>query len=192
MKKLIASLSASLLLTACAQGTRADLRMHLENPLYAEQYYDELVDNMVNMELQNDPLVKDPAMKELIEETRVEALRLSNEADEKQNKGLIGTIMSDFGYAQGEALLLDSTLYLSATFSTIPGPELHVYLTTVVDPRDGTFPDETAIDAGMIQNVYGDQSYELPEGEQTENVRTFVLWDARLKRMYGFAQLRAM
>lgn len=191
MKKLSFPL-AVLLLAACAPGTSADLRMRLENPLYAEQYYDELVDSMVNMELQNDPLVKDPAMKELIEETRTEALRLSNEADEQQNKGLIGAIMSDFGYAAGEALLLDNTLYLGATFSTIPGPELHVYLTTVVDPRDGTFPDDTAMDLGAIHNAYGDQSYDLPEETDPTGLRTLVLWDEQLKRIYGFAQLRAL
>jgi hypothetical protein len=80
-------------------------------------------------------------------------------------------------------------LYLSSDFVSKPGTNLHVYLTTVVDPRDGSFPDPTAIDLGAIQTVYGAQQFAVPKQEKPELLRTFVLWDKGFNRLYGFAQL---
>lgn len=185
----------AVLLTACsAAGPRAgeDLQDKLSNPLYAERYYDELVDLMVNLEIQNDPLTDDESTKAIIDKNRVEGLKLAREANQKQNEGLSGMIVSDGEYAFGEALLLNDTLFLSPTFETVPGPDLHVYLTKIVDPRDGTFPDETAVELGTLKDAYGEQRYSAPVNPEgiEEGYRTFVLWDVQMKRVFGFAQLQ--
>lgn len=195
MKKYLSLLPASaLLLGACTSGsaTSTDLQDQLKNPLYAEYYYDTLVEHMVNLVLQNDPLTKDPAANDVIEDTRVNGLKKAHEATEKQSKGLIGTIVSDFDYAVGEALLLGNVLYVGPEFQTSPGADLHVYLSSALDPRDATFPDETALDLGMIKSAFGAHTYDVPAQEaDAPEFRSMVLFDTKLKRIYGFAQLQA-
>lgn len=179
-----------LALSACAAPgiDNEQLASRMENPLYAERYYDDLVEQMVGFVLQEDTLLQDEAKKELIERTRVDGLRKAAAANDRQREGLIGSVVSDFGYARGEMLLLDGMLYVGPEFETIPGPDLRVHLSTVVDPRDGTYPDDTAVDLGTIANTYGAHAYVLPEGAP-ENLRTVVLYDHALGRIYGFAQL---
>ncbi len=192
MKKIALTIPCSLLLLSACSGSRVSegLAERLKNPLYAERYYDSMTDHMVNIIVQDDPLAKDPAMADIIEKARLESLRRAKEATTKQHEGLQGTIISDFSYAIGEALLLNGTLYLSADFETLPGPELHAYVSTALDPREpeASFPDASAIDLGIIKTAYGAHSYEVPADAQ--GLRSFVLYDVKLRRIYGFAQLQ--
>ena len=182
------------LLTGCigSTGTNTSLTMQLRNPLFAERYYDEQVDHMVSLEIQNDPLATAEDKKEIIDEVRVASLKKAKDAEARQKEGMVGIIKSDFEYAVGEALLLDNTLFLGPTFETIPGPSLEVYVSTIHDPREGTFPDASAQNLGPLQTPYGAQSFPVPAPKSTEpadQFRTFVLWDSDLERIYGFAQL---
>lgn len=161
----------------------------MENPLFAERYHDDLVEHMVDLVLQNDPLATDEEMKDIVEDTRVEGLAGATDATDRQREGLIGPIQSDFDLAFGEALLLNGTLFLSPDFEAVPGPNLHIMLSTVLDPRDGSFPDEAAVDLGAV-NPFGAQALALP-ADAPEGLRTLVLYDLKLKRIYGFAQLSA-
>ncbi len=89
----------------------------------------------------------------------------------------------------GYVLHLDCTVFFSSDFTTSPGPSLRVFLTTTVDPRDVTFPDKSAVDLGPLQSAYGAQQYSMPGDDSAGALRTFVLFDTRLKSIYGFAQL---
>lgn len=179
------------LLAACTGTPANTVDNQLDNPLYAERYYDALVDSMVDIVLQNDPLAKDEQALKVIEKYRVEGLRQANKATAKQSDGISGQILSDFDYSHGEALLLDGTLYIGPDFDTVPGPDLRAYISSAIDPRTANFPDETAIDLGPVKAAFGAHSYALPESTGTgTNVHTFVLYERRLKRIFGFAQLQ--
>lgn len=179
------------LLAACTGTPANTVDNQLDNPLYAERYYDALVDSMVDLVLQNDPLAKDEQAMKVIEKYRVEGLRQANKATEKQSEGISGQILSDFDYSRGEALLLGNTVYIGPDFDTVPGPDLRAYLSSVIDPRSGDFPDESAIDLGPVKAAFGAHSYALPESAGTgANLHSFVLYERRLKRVFGFAQLQ--
>lgn len=189
MKKNLCVFSCALLLSACT-GTAATHDLY-DNPLYAEWYYQDLVDEMVELVLREDEITKDERKMNIIEDTRRDALQKQKDAERRQYEGIMGQFISDIETTRGEALLLDDTLYLGPDFDTVPGPDLHLYLTTAVDPRD-SFPDETAIDLGELRDAYGAQAYAVPmsEGEERPQWRTLVLWDEQLERLYGFAQLQ--
>jgi hypothetical protein len=187
---LLASLSITLAGCGNAVGlpeydtTLQDL---LRNPLYAEYYYDDLTDFTVDLVLHNDPILEDSNINETVNRVRTRALQHAKRAVDAQNRGKRGSFVSDKRIALGEALLLDSVLYFGPTFNAPPGPSLSVYLTTIIDPRDGEFPDPTAVRIGGIKNQYGAQSFALPVHTGSgETLRTAVLWDDTL---YGFAQL---
>lgn len=183
----------SLLLGACgANSADVSLTELLKNPLYAEQYYDSRTDHMVNLVMQNDPLAKDETTKDVIEKYRVESLRQATKATQEQSRGVGGAILSDFSYGRGEALLLDNTLYIGPDFDIVPGPDMRVYVSTAVDPREGTFPDESALELGVLKTAFGAHSYVLPESDPPRtDLRSVVFYDRRFKRIYAFAQLQS-
>jgi len=161
----------------------------MENPLFVERYAEELVDSMAEMKIQNDPILEESGKEAVIDTTRVFWMERAKEARRAQLEGRSGVFLPAKEFAKGEVLFLGQTLFFDTLFEATPGPELHVYFTTIVDPRDVEFPDETAIDLGVIQSAYGAQSYELPVLENPILYRTVVLWDAQLERVYGFAQI---
>jgi hypothetical protein len=179
MRKLL-PLAPLFLLTACSSSAAITLESHLQNPLFAEQYYDAQVENMVNMIIASGSMLQDPTIKEAVNATRLEGLRLAKEATNTQATGAEGVIMSDTQSAIGEVLLLDGNLYLGPDFRVVPGINLHVYLSKVVDPREGVFPDETA------RNTFGDAIY---TGADLEDAYTFILYDKGTKQVVGFSQL---
>lgn len=191
--RLSLALPSLLLLAACANGAGdTSVGEMLKNPLYAEHYYDARTDHMVNLVLQNDPLAKDAVSKEVVEKFRAEALRQATKANQEQARGAGGAILSDFSYARGEALLLDNTLYIGPTFDIVPGPDIRVYVSTMLDPREGTFPDESAVALGVLKTAYGAHSYALPDVDPPRtDLRSVVFYDQRFKRIYGFAQLQS-
>ncbi len=182
----------ALLLTGCRSSTTdgtASLEERLKNPLYGERYAEELVDRMVEFKIQDDPILEDEKKAGIIEKTRKEWLEKGATARQKQNEGFRGQLITMKEYTRGEVLYADNTLYTGTLFTTAPGPNLHFHLTTVVDPRDVEFPDETAIDIGVLYSAYGAQTFSVPPVEDPQQYRTVVLWDNDLERLYGFAQL---
>ena len=180
----------SLALGACGrQSAHTSIRAQNENPLTASRYGDELADAMANLVIQNDDAAKNPAMRKIIDAEIARGKKMGTDARMKQDEGMKGGIIAVKEEAAGYVLYVDDTLYLPSDFTTKPGPDLHVYLTVAVDPRDVAFPDKTAMDLGEVQNVYGAQRYEVKHQENPMLYRTFVLFDTKLKRIYGFAQL---
>lgn len=195
VKIAISLAAASLLCAGCSTFGKPDAAL-LDNPLYAEWYYKDLVENMMNLQIQADPAVKDSAKKAIIDKTRKDALAMAQEATAKREQGKSGLLKPISQSAQGQVLLLDDTLYLGPDTNVMPGPELHVYVTPVQDPLTTgtgavklTFPDASAIDLGVIRNPYGAQSYKLPA--HSLDLRSVVLWDAKLEKIYAFAQLQS-
>lgn len=178
----------SLFLAACS-GPTMSISTQNENPLNASRYGDELADTLANIIIQQDPLTKEPGMTELINSEIAKAKELGQAARRKHTAGTMGAIIAAKANIQGLALYYEDQLFFSSDFITDPGPSLHVYLTSAVDPRDVEFPDETAVDLGPIQTVYGAQTYKVPAQEDPEYLRTLVIWDTKLHRLYGFAQL---
>ncbi|MDO8649082.1 MAG: hypothetical protein Q7R81_04860 [Candidatus Peregrinibacteria bacterium] len=179
-----------LLLSACgeqeaqANPSRAAL---LKNPLYAERYWDNMVDLLVELAIQNDPILAEK--QSVLDKWREEGLKEAQDATGTQRGGTIGPFIPVKANVRGEALYLGDTVYLGPEFETVGGPSLHLYLTTIADPREGTFPDETSIDLGELATPYSAQQYLVGEVENPVQYRTVVLWDTRLGLLYGFAQL---
>lgn len=183
---------SALFLAACTGvGSAGSVRM-LDNPLYAEWYYKDLVENMMNLEIQADPITQDPELKPEIETIRREALRNAQEATARRQEGKNGSFRAVTQPAQGQVLLIGNTLYLGPDTNVMPGPDLRLYVSPVQDPLAGTgsyaFPDASAIDLGPLRNPYGADIYVI-SGELPD-VRSVVLFDAKLKKIYGFTQMQ--
>ncbi|MDD5026541.1 MAG: DM13 domain-containing protein [Candidatus Peribacteraceae bacterium] len=188
LKRLCILFVVPALLAGCS-ATRPTLNDHLNNPLFAERYAEELVNRMTELEIQKDPLIEDVEKKAIIDQVREQWMERAKKARDVQREGMTGEFAEMKEYVRGRALLLGKTVYLSTTFESEPGPSLHFYLTTMVDPRDVAFPDPTAVDLGLLQSPYGAQTIAVPEAKDSSLYRTLVLWDASLERLYGFAQL---
>lgn len=181
------------LLTACngsPAAYRSDaLDQHLQNPLFAEQYFETLVQRMVELVITQDPILQDQQKKTIADDVRREGLEKAKEATQKQLSGTYGEFISASEWAIGEVLYVKDTVYFGPEFRVDPGPSLHVFFTTTVDPRLESFPDESALNLGQIQSIFGDQSYPVPRVENPLLYRTVVLFDTVLERIYAFAQL---
>jgi hypothetical protein len=195
MKRLSLALALPALLVGCGYGLpRQDqsLQDQLRNPLYAEFYYNDLTDQMINIALRDEPMMSDAAKRNVIDRTRTRALEHARYAEETQTEGAFGVFLSDTDSVVGDALLLDGILYLGPTFDAAPSPSQSLYLSAAVDPREGTFPDPTAVRVGGLKNQYGAQAIDvskLTPAAGTGAFRTAVLWDDELETLYGFVQL---
>jgi len=180
-----------LLLAGCASSSdgHPQLGYWLENPLFTERYAEAMVDAMVELDIQKNPILEDAAMKEIVDETRRKWLEEANTARKLQREGPLGNFIPADEFAKGEALYLKNVLYFGTTFEAIPGPSVKVYLTQTVDPRDVKFPDPTAVDLGMLLSPFGAQRYAVPHAEEPDLYRTVVLYDTKLDRIHGFAQI---
>ena len=185
MKKIFLALSL-LSLAACSVQTPKQVT---GNPLVEAQYYDELADRLASLIITNDPMLKDTSMRAYIDKTIADAKNSAGEAHDKQSAGIMGRMIPAKQQNDGTALYVHDTLYFSSDFFSDPGPDLHVYMTQAVDPRDIAFPDKTALDLGSLQTPYGAQQYAVPHQEQKDLYRTVVLYDKGTKRVYGFVQL---
>ncbi|MDD5623862.1 MAG: DM13 domain-containing protein [Candidatus Peribacteraceae bacterium] len=186
-------LSSAFLLASCAGKTpQADLTLEerLKNPLFTERYAEEMVGRMVDLEMRKDPILENERMKKFVDYTRTKWLSEAKEAKKEQRKGIYGPWLTIGEEVRGEVLYLNDTLFFSTTFDTPPGPSLHVFLSTVTDPRQGPFPDETSIDLGELPSPYGAQAIPVPKDESWETYQTAVLWDTKIQRLYSFAQLQ--
>lgn len=178
----------ALALVACSSNHKS-ISNENKNPLVASRYGEELADSMANFIIMKDPAADDPVLRKIIESEINRGKDIAAEARKIELGGAVGAFLSMRAETMGYALYLDDVLYLSSDFVTTPGPSLKLYLTTMVDPRDGEFPDETSIDLGIVQATYGQQQYSVPRQKQPEKLRTVVLYDTKLKMIYGFAQI---
>lgn len=189
-KSLYAFIPCALLLAGCTDsGSKISLEQHLTNPLYAERYSEVLVDRMVELKIQNDPILEDEQKAKVVEETRKKWLEVGRDARKKQHEGFSGFLITINEDTKGEVMYMGNTLYTDTTFEVSPGPDLHFYITTVVDPRDVEFPDDSAIDIGKLRSAYGAHTYDVPAVEDPQLYRTVVVWDNKLERLFGFAQI---
>jgi len=192
MKRLFTTFVFALFLSACTpdQGPLAiHLDQRLENPLFAEHFAKILVLRMTEIEIQKDPILEDEKKRRIVEETKKHWMEVDREARKIQREGISGEFIGIKEYALGEVLLLDSMLYIGPTFELDTGPEVHLFLSNVIDPRDIEFPDEESLSLGPLQSPFGAQRYELPPELDLSVIRTVVLWDMKLERILGFAQL---
>lgn len=189
----LSALAALLFLAACSGSTgSASLDQKLQNPLYAQRYYEDLVTHMVSLQVHNDPILKNDHAKTVIDQTRIHGVQLAQDAAKKKDDGKRGAWQSDGGEVEGTTLLINDTLYIGPDFLMQPGPSVHLFITNMNDPRQGTFPDTTAIDLGVIQDPYGAQTFTLPKRDATApELRTLVLYDTQLQKILGFAQLQS-
>jgi len=77
-------------------------------------------------------------------------------------------------------------------FQVEDGPDLHVYLTTqdpVENISGSDLPD--AVDLGILKNLRGDQSYELPEDLDLTEYRSVVIWCVPFQVPFIAAPLQA-
>ena len=194
MKKLFICSIALLPLTACfgpPSDQSAMLQQQIENPLFLERYAEEMVDSMVQMAINEDPILDEANKASVVEQNRTYWLEETKKARREQQEGRGGTFIPIKAYAKGEVLLAsDGHLYIGPMFESTPSPSLHVFVSSVIDPRDIEFPDETSIDLGLIHTSYGVQTYKLPEDMENLMVyRTVILWDTDLERLQSFAQI---
>jgi hypothetical protein len=183
----IVALLSVLLLSACG-SSQANIG---GNPLVQIQHDEELADSLANIIIQKDPLADDASTRAILENGIAKA-KESLAATQALKRGSIsGPFIAVYESVEGWALFQNGTLYLSSDFHSRPGLDLHLYLTTVVDPRDAVFPDITAVDLGRIEYPYGAMALKGPTGDAAKNIRSLVLWDAKLKRLHGFVQLSA-
>ena len=183
-------IAASLaLLSACSGTAQTSIEEQNRNPLTASRYGDELADSMANMVIQEDPVSKDPVTRKIIDAEIERGKTIGDDARMKHQEGMRGGFVEIKAEVMGYVLYVDDTVYFSLEFLSEPGADLRVLHTTVVDPRDVAFPDPTSIDLGPLQSVYGAQQYSVPHQEKPELYRTVVIFDKKLKRIYGFVQL---
>ncbi|UPA22289.1 DM13 domain-containing protein [Candidatus Peribacteria bacterium] len=184
-------LIAPLFLAACGTtqtGGSNTLDENLGNPLFAQRYYTDLAEHMVSLQLREDPIMKDAGKKAVIDRTRANAAEKAQDAIDLNAKGQKGYFISERDLSLGSVTLVNGMLYFSPDFISTPGPSLHVYLSDVTDPRQGEFPDASAVDLGLLKNIIGAQSFALPE-KAADSYRTVVLWDDDLGIVHGFVQL---
>ncbi|OGJ61328.1 hypothetical protein A3A67_05085 [Candidatus Peribacteria bacterium RIFCSPLOWO2_01_FULL_51_18] len=188
---LVLPLILSIMLAGCRSGiTNTDIDKQNQNPLTASRYGDELAYTMADLVIQNDPIATNPKIRAIIDREIARGKETANTGRELTAQGMNGAIIPIKEEVIGFALYLNDILYFSSEFYSKPGPSLHVFLTTIVDPRDAaTFPDSTTLDLGLLKAAYGPQEYEVPGQSNPELYRTLVLWDTELNRLYAFAQL---
>ncbi|TSC59264.1 MAG: hypothetical protein Greene041662_623 [Candidatus Peregrinibacteria bacterium Greene0416_62] len=177
-------------LTGCnGGGSAVTIKERLRNPLFAERYAEAMVDRLVELDIANDPIMEDAGKKAFVDEQRKHWLEVAREGRQRQRLGTQGNMIMIGEYTKGDILYLDNLLYFGTLFEIDPLPSISVFLTSVVDPRDVVFPDETAMDLGPLQSAYGAQTYDVPAVENPLLYRTVVLWDTELGRLHSFAQL---
>ena len=162
----------------------------MTNPLYAQRYWEDLTETMVNIQINKDKdIVGNQQKLAAVDTLRRNALEKAQTISLLMHGGKEGQFLTIKEQTNGSVLLLNNILYFSPDFETIPGSSLHLYLTQSVDPRNGSFPDKTSTDLGKLASPYGAQQYPVP-GKNVTALRTAVLYDTDLSRIYGFVQLQ--
>ncbi len=195
MRTILLCLTTGLMLTACS-ATQSIKTTSIDeqnsNPLTAARYGDRLADALANLIIMKHPVTGKPENVAIIQTEIAKAKGISADARQRMAMGKQGAFIPIDGDTLGYALMLNGKLYFSSEFDTKPGVDVHVYLTTVADPRDISFPDKNAVDLGSLQAAYGPQVYAVPTQADAKTYRTLVLWERKLKLLYAFVQLAAL
>lgn len=181
-RSLLITLGLCAMLTACSASGG-------NNPLTQARQSDELADTLANLTINHDPIMEDATIKALVDKEIATAKKSGDDAREIMEEGMQGALIGWKEDVKGYALFEGNSLYLSSDFESAPGLDVHIYLTSAVDPRDGSFPDVKAVDVGSLRSPYGEQEYTIPSSDHHDKLRTLVLYDKTLKRIFGFAQL---
>ncbi len=181
--------TASVALAGCGGARLTTIERENDNPLVAARYGDELADGEANLIIQNDPILKEPGMQDKISKEIERGKKIAQDARDLMSRGMQGGIIPLNDNVGGNALYLNDILYFSSDFYCRPSASIHVYLTTVVDPRDVTFPDPTAIDLGPLQYNFGAQQYAVPYQSKPELLRSLAIYDTSIKRLFALSQL---
>src|SRR5665213_2633715 len=123
---------ASLLFLAACSGSgsgNTSLSERLQNPLYAQKYYEDLVTHMVSLQIHDDPILKNSAAKSAIDHARADGVQRAQDAAKMKDQGPHGTFISDGDEVQGSVLIANGMLYLGPDFFMAPGPSTHLFLT---------------------------------------------------------------
>lgn len=184
----------SVILAGCGTATGPSQSDLLQNPLYAEYFFNDLAETLATIEIQKDlpanaELIADADRLQAARDAKEDAIASGNAARKLRDSASVGEFVPDKELPRGNVMLRDGMLFTGPAFDTPPGPSLHVYLSPVIDPRDGTFPDAKAIDVGRLEQTYGTFAMPLPPDIDLKTIRTVVLYDTVLQRLYGFAQL---
>lgn len=156
-----------------------------QNPLYL--YADESlrVQYIANLQL------KEPTMSGSLKTAKLQSLRAAQDAQAIIQEGWLGSfVRGQDDEVTGSVLLLDGWLHIGPSFLMTPGLDVHVYVSQMIDPLEGAFPDETAIEVGPLVTAFGMQSLPLPASVSLDGTyRTVVLYDEAVQRVSAFAQL---
>ena len=187
---------ACLFLIGCTSSTNSiaplSLQQHLDsNPLFALRYWEEMTDRLANLHVQKDPLLQDKTLAKIADDNRVYALEKAKEVNTVLRGGQLGSFNSVAETITGNAYFRDHTLYLGSDFMAYPGPALHFFLSTDFDPSGKEVEKPGNIDLGIVRNPYGEDTYIIPKTQDTSKIQSLIMWDTRLKRMFGFSQLIA-
>lgn len=188
-----ALLACALLLAGCAPAS-LPLDTLLQNPLYAEFYYNDLADRMATIEVNatapaNAAILENAELKATLTAAREQAATKAAEARSARDRGATGGFVPVLEQPSGQVMLIDGVLFTGPTFNTPPGADLQLYLSPAIDPRDVVFPDTAAVSLGPVQQHYGAGAYRAVAAPAGTHWRSVVLYDRALRRIYGFVQL---
>ena len=89
---------------------------------------------------------------------------------------------------------LDSGEYelrLGDNFKTTPGPDLFVYLSAAVDPRnDAAITGNAFVDAGKLASPLGKQNLSLPMDVDPKKFKSVAIWCKKFSVLFGAAALK--
>jgi hypothetical protein len=161
----------------------------MDNPLFAERYWADIVEHMADFIRSGHALYKDPVTAAVIDAQKNRATARLTEVRKKKEAGLTGSFAKEIDDILGSVLLLNGTVYFGTDFLAYPEPDQHVYVTTITDPRETSFPDATSVDLGELESPYGAQQYVIPAERVDPRFRTVVLYDRQFKTILAIAQL---
>lgn len=195
MKKSLIALSALLLLAGCNKTEplqRTDIQAYYEgNPLAREQVAANATRVMVGMLVNERESLRQNDLFDEVDALRLEWGKKEEEAMKDRKNGLLGSFIPVSQEAFGRILVrpAEGIIFTSTAFSVDPGPQLRLFATKSVDPRGKEFPDADSVDLGVVPFPYGPQTFRFRPNLWQEGMLTLVLYDTKLERMYGFAQL---
>lgn len=181
---------SSMALSACSQERTADLNTALKNPLFAERYSEEIIERLASLQIKEVEGVTDPETLTKIEKAKAQWQKVSDQASDIRFEGKYGrfNLVNNDDFVTGGVLIYNNTLYLSTDFEVLPSPNIVLYASTVVDPRENeVFPSAEDTKLLTLESPYGMQSYAVQV--DTSTLKSIVVYDTFLNRIIGFAQM---
>jgi hypothetical protein len=180
----------TVLLTACSQTNSVSLDAALQNPLFAERYSEEIIERLASLQIKEVEGVTDPETLTKIEKAKAQWQKVSDQASDIRFEGKYGrfNLVNNDDFVTGGVLIYKNTLYLSTDFEVLPSPNIVLYASTVVDPRENeVFPSTEDTKLLTLESPYGMQSYAVKI--DTSTLKSIVVYDTFLNRIIGFAQM---